>query len=248
VPRRVRRGRPRHRLGDMAAREAPTSSSRPLPPSRCCARDSRSDGARARSRCGGAGACSTMRSCRHPATARNRPLRILRDSRTATDKACRRAYRRARSRPVSDGGCPCACFLRVSTKSTGPSTSSRMDTSAGAPIASVPSLSNLPMIFAGAAVAIATTCSSENPRFEELAHHPGQVRHSGRVARSPRGCRCRSCPEWKPCWIAGSATVYRSCRRRGRRRSGRRASSRRSPRRAPCRRAPYCCLLPSRRA
>src|SRR5512145_1964901 len=63
---------------------------------------------------------------------------------------------------------PWRSFLRVSTKRTGPSTSSRMETSPGAPSSSVPSFGNRPMTRAGLTVAMATTCSSVKPRFKNL--------------------------------------------------------------------------------
>ena len=58
---------------------------------------------------------------------------------------------------------PSRLLLRVSTNDTGPSTSSMMATSPGAPICSVPSLGVRLITPAGLFVAIATTCSSEKP-------------------------------------------------------------------------------------
>src|SRR5262249_36275461 len=59
---------------------------------------------------------------------------------------------------------PSRLLLRVSTNDTGPSTSSIMEISPGAPTCSVPSLGRRLITVAGLFVAIATTCSSEKPR------------------------------------------------------------------------------------
>src|SRR5262249_43460481 len=55
---------------------------------------------------------------------------------------------------------PLRVLLRVSTNDTGASTSSMMATSPGAPTWSVPSFGARLMSFAGAIVAMATTCST----------------------------------------------------------------------------------------
>jgi hypothetical protein len=63
---------------------------------------------------------------------------------------------------------PSRLLLRVSRKVTCASTSSMIATSPGAPICSVPIFGARLMIFAGAVVAIATTCSTVNPRMMNL--------------------------------------------------------------------------------
>jgi len=70
-----------------------------------------------------------------------------------------RAHRRDRLQVAAAS----ACFLRVSTKSTGPSASSRIATSAGAADRERASLSNLPMILAGVAVAMRRPARAKTP-------------------------------------------------------------------------------------
>ena len=55
-------------------------------------------------------------------------------------------------------------------------------TSAGAPICSVPSFGTRLMIFAGAEVAIATTCSSEKPSVMNLLMTFGRYGMPGELA------------------------------------------------------------------
>ena len=63
---------------------------------------------------------------------------------------------------------PSRLLLRVSTNVTGPSTSSMIATSPGAPTCSVPIFGARLMILAGAVVAIVTTCSSVKPSAMNL--------------------------------------------------------------------------------
>jgi hypothetical protein len=58
---------------------------------------------------------------------------------------------------------PVRLLFRVSTNSTGPSTRSKIEMSAGAPTCRVPSPGTRLMIFAGSQVARATTSSSGTP-------------------------------------------------------------------------------------
>src|SRR5262245_20167403 len=58
---------------------------------------------------------------------------------------------------------PSRLLLRVSTNDTGPSTTSMMATSPGAPTCRLPSLGTRLITAAGLVVAMATTCSSEKP-------------------------------------------------------------------------------------
>ena len=57
-----------------------------------------------------------------------------------------------------------------------------METSAGAPICSVPSLSTLPMTLAGLIVAMATTCSKLKPMLRNLLITQGK---NGRLGELP---------------------------------------------------------------
>ena len=110
----------------------------------------------------------------------------------------------------------CCCACRRTT--TGPSTSSMIATSPGAPTCSVPSFGMRLITFAGIDRRHRDHLLEREAEAQELAHHPGEIRHARRVAgehvdvgrdRVGRRSPARSPPR-RPC--------SRSCRRRGRRR------------------------------
>src|SRR5262245_25159048 len=89
---------------------------------------------------------------------------------------------------------PSRLLLRVSTNDTGPSTTSMMATSPGAPTCRLPSLGMRLITAAGLIVAIATTCSSEKPSPHSVVEAAAAVADVEDHAALLRGQRRRQQP------------------------------------------------------
>ena len=101
---------------------------------------------------------------------------------------------------------PSRLLLRVSTNDTGPSTNSMIATSPGAPTCSVPSFGTRLIDLGGIDRRHGDDLLEREAEPHELAHHPGEVGHAGRVAGEHVDVG-RDRVGRAPCAIAGSATV-----------------------------------------
>ena len=107
----------------------------------------------------------------------------------------------------ADAPCPSRLLLRVSTNSTGPSTSSSIDTSPGAPTCSVPSFGSAVDDLRRIDRRHRDHLLEREAEVQELAHHPGQVGHAGRVAGEDVDVGGDRVGRRSPAAIAASATV-----------------------------------------